>query len=163
MSATTAEAIRARIATVVTGLTPTSLSADRFRESRYESGDEFITDCESQPAGAFRRFHVIESGLEDPPETSSGVEHEVQNTFVVTVAYPKDNRSGAGQSTRRYALMREDVRKIERAVGMMGAANFTAPFPGACWIDAGSGSDRSSGEACDYAVITLRMLYIIAL
>lgn len=158
---TTAEDIRARMAAVITSLTPASLSGNPFRESRYESGDEFTADCEGQPAGAFRRFHVIESGGEEPPETSSGIEHEVENTFTVTVAYPKDGRAGSGQTTRRYEVMREDQRIIETAVGMLGKANFTSPYPDATWV--GGGSDRSSGESCDYMVLTFRMIYVVIL
>lgn len=158
MPATTAEAIRARMATVIKALVPTSLAADRFRESRYESGDEFTADCESQPAGAFRLFSVIYTGREDPAETSTITEEERVGTFTVTVAYPKDNRAGAGQSVRRYAVIEQDLRLIDRAIGPAGAANFTTPHADATWV--GGGNDRESGAACDYLVITLSMLFL---
>lgn len=160
---TTAEDIRARIATVITALTPTSLTGDKFRESRYESGDEFVSDCEANPAGAVRRFHVIETGEDEPPETSSVTEEERRSTFVVTVAYPKTARYGADQSVDRYEVMRQDQRIIERAIGMHGKANFTSPHPDATWLIDGSGTDRLTGDdqACDYLVITQRMLFLI--
>lgn len=156
--ATTPEAIRARIATVIAALTPTSHVSDKFREHRNEDVD-FIEDSETKPASAFRRFQVIETGDDEPPETSSGTDEERTATYRVTVAYPRDARAGDGHATARHRLMREDQRLIERAIGMHGKPNFTPPNPDATWLNDGSSTDRQEGQACDYLVITQRMLF----
>lgn len=159
---TTPEAIRDRIIAVIAALDPTSLTSDRFRAHRNETGD-FVTACETQPTGAFRRYQVIETGGDGPPETSSGVEEERSVTFRVTVAYPKTARYGADQALDRADVMREDQFKIEKAIGMHGKANFTPPYPDATWLMDGSGADREESEACDYLVITQRMIYVLSL
>lgn len=157
---TTAESIRDRIIDVIEALTPTSLSGDKFRAYRNE-GAGFTDWCESKPVGAFRRFQVLETGSDAPPETSSGVEEERTATFQVVIAYPRTARYGADQGLDRHDVMREDQRLIERAIGMHGKANFTSPFPAATWLMDGSATDRQDGEACDYLVVTQRMLFVL--
>lgn len=155
---TAAASIRDRIATVITALTPTRLASDKFREYRNESA-AFIEWCEANPVSAFRRFQVTESGSDEPPETSSVMEEERKATFQVIIAYPQNSRAGSQQSLDRQDMMREDQRIIERAIGMTGAANFTSPYPSACWLS--GGTDRDSGEACDYLILSQVMSFIV--
>lgn len=158
---TTPAAIRDRFITVIEALTPTSLSADKFRGYRNEGNAEFMEWAEAKPASAFRRVQVIETGDDGPPETSSGIEEERTVTFTVTVAYPHTHRYGDDAGLDRHDVMREDQRKIERAVGMHGASNFAGAYPNATWLADGSGADRVAGEACDYLQLTIRMVYVL--
>lgn len=155
---TTAEDIRDRIITVIESLTATSLAGDRFRVYRNE-GAGFVDWCETKPGSAFRRFQVIETGSDQPPESSSAIEEERTATLQITIAYPRNARAGADQGLDRHDIMREDQRTIERAIGMHGAANFTSPYPSACWLD--GSTDREEGEACDYLIITQRMSFVL--
>jgi hypothetical protein len=150
--------IRDRIADIIAGLTPTSLSSDRFREHRNEQSN-FIDYCETKPNGALRRFQVIETGADSPPETSSVYVEERLATFVITIAYPRTARYGADQALDRHDVMREDQRIIERAIGPAGRANFTDPWPNALWR--GGGVTREEGEGCDYLVISQDMAFVV--
>ena len=161
-STTTPAAIRDRMLTVIEALTPTSDSAIKFLRHPNEGAGDFIEWAESTPAAAYRRVQVIETGEDGPPETSSGIEEERTVTFRVTIAYPLDQRYGTDLALDRHDVIREDQRRIERAIGMHGKANFTpSSYPDATWLQDGSGADRQQGEACDYLVLTIRMLYVL--
>lgn len=159
-SPTTIDDIIGRMTTVIEGLTPTSHSSDRFRVHR-EEVEDFIELCEQQPAGVLRRVQIIETGDDEPPETSSGSEEERTVTIRVIVAYPKTGRYGSLQGRDRRKVLREDQRLIEQAVGMHGKANFTPPYPDATWLKEGSATERQSGEACDFLIVTQRMIFVL--
>lgn len=159
---TTPGAIRDRMLTVIEALTPTSATNVPFLRHVSETNGNYIEWAETNPAAAFRRVDVRYSGAEEAPETSSGVEEEHQRTFTVTIAYPLDTRYGADLSLDRDDIIAEDQFKIEKAIGMLGKANFTGPtYPDATWLRDGSGADRQAGEACDFLILTLRYAYIL--
>ena len=67
MALATAESIRDRIYALIEALTPTALSADKFRRYRNESGADFDAWAEKTASGAFRRFQVRETGDDESP------------------------------------------------------------------------------------------------
>ena len=152
---TTETAVRDRMITVIAALIPSTLPKDRFVEFRNDGDGVFSDWCENSPDGAFRRFQVITLGDTKPPIISNSDAELVEVNFLVSVAYPHNHRAGPGNAKARHSLMEQDRLQIERAIGMLGRANFTDPFPDACWL--ASNPVRATGETCDYLVITQTM------
>jgi pimeloyl-ACP methyl ester carboxylesterase len=157
--ATTAEAIRDRIAALMTAIVPDVLTGDRFREHRNQREADFFKAWEAAPAGALRRFQVRDTGEWGTPEVSNTDHDEKRVTFRIAVAYPQTGRYGADQALDRDDVMRSDQKQIEQAVGLYGRGNFTSPNPDACWRADGYSVERVVGDACDYLVITQTMSY----
>lgn len=157
MATTTPAAIRDRAITVIEALTPGSDTGVRFRAFRNESAANFQEWCEANPASCRRRFQVrTEGGTFTPPVSNHDVE-EHQVTLVVTLAHPQTHRDGRDAALDRDDTADADAFQIDKAIGMLGKANFTSPHADATWIE-GSPADRIVGEGVDF--VELRLTYI---
>ncbi len=157
MTTSTIAAIRDRVITVIAGLTPTSLSGNKFVKHRNEQGGDFMAWAVANPQAAFRRFQVRDMGNDEPPATSAVDVEERQATLQIIIAYPQTNRTGPDAALDRDDVMDQDWGKIDLAIGMCGKANFTSPFADATPL--GASSDRISEEKCDFLVITQAYIY----
>jgi hypothetical protein len=165
MATTTADVIRDRAVTVISGLTLTYLVGSKFRPSSNKHGADFIRQCEKQPTGAFRLFQVRDVGSDQPPEVTNTDLEERRISLQIIVAYPQDyatNLAPQGkQALDRDRVMSFDQHLIEHSVGLAGRANFNssvnASYPDAFWT---SGSTtRHVGSACDFLVISQVMRF----
>lgn len=157
-TASTAESIRDRIIAVIEALTPESFAGDKFRRYRNEGAGRFEDWADDNPQAALRRFQVRDTGEDTPPAVSNTDIEQREVTFSILVAYPQNARAGKDQALDRDDLMSLDQHQIEKAVGMQGRANFTSPYPDACWL---SGSTaRTVGAACDFLEIRQVMTFM---
>lgn len=158
MATATIETIRDRIIALITALTPTSLTGDKFHVSRDESMADFRAMCESSPPGYLRRFQVDDDGTADNPE-STNVDAALQIvTFVVQVAYPNTHRYGAAAGRDRKDVIDEDWRKLNYACGIYGRANFSGTND--C-TPLGAVKEVDKSEKVTYLVATMRMQYVL--
>jgi hypothetical protein len=155
--ATTVESIRDRAIDVIEATAPSVLPSDEFRRYRNEGGADFRVWAERNPAGAWRRFQVRDTGDDEPPEVSNTDVEERRITLVVTVAYPQTSRAGKDGALDRDDAMSSDQHKIEHAIGMCGRANFAPPYPDACWRS--GRTERVVGDGVDFLVITQTMSF----
>lgn len=153
MATTTAAAIRDRIITVITALTPTSHAGDGFRAYREEHNVPFETWATENPQ--LRRFSVRDGGGYIPPVVSNTdvVRREVE--FEILVCYPATHRYGDDAALAMDDVIEEDMNQIENAVGLHGSANFTSPHADACW-SSGTAS-RVVTDAVTFLSIVQRM------
>lgn len=157
MATTTPSAIRDRAIAVIEALTPSTDSAVKFRKYRNEGGADFQEWCEANSAACRRRFQVrTEGGTSTPPVSDTLVE-EHQVMLTVHVAYPQTGRDGRDQALDRDDTLDADAFQIDKAIGMLGKANFTSPYADATWIE-GSPADRIVGNGVDF--LELRLVYI---
>lgn len=156
MSLATAAAIRDQIYSLIEALTPTSLSADKFRRYRNELGARFEDDMEANPPAALRRFQVREVGDDGEPDVSNTTEEAVETTFEVLIAYPQTHRYGADNAMDRDDVRKQDWKQIKHTLGCDGRANFTSTYD--C-TPLGATMTRQAGSACDFSVITARFRY----
>lgn len=157
MATTTESLIRDRVADVIAALVPSILNLDRFVVFRNEGAGIFSDWCENSPTAAFRRFNVRTVGDTAPPVVSNTDLEQVSVNLLIAVAYPHNHRAGNGNAISRDQIMAVDRLQIERSIGMTGRANFTPPFPDACWL--ASTVQRAEGLACDYIVINQTMQF----
>jgi hypothetical protein len=122
-SATTEEAIRSIMLTVIAAITPGLLIRDLFRA--YNESDEFTAWCESAPDACFRRFSVRDTGDTDGQFETNTTEERRHVIFSVLVAYPDNYRYGADQGRDQDDVMVSDRYLLEGAVGLRGYGNFT--------------------------------------
>ena len=155
-NATTAESIRDRIIELILALTPSVLSGDRFREYRNEREGNFITACESAPAGCLRRYQVRTTGDDEPPEVSDTTTAQLRTAFTILVAYPNTHRYGGGRD--RDDVIDEDWKAINYRCGIYGRANFSSTHD--C-TPLGCTKSFEPGEAVSYLVIEMRLLYAV--
>lgn len=95
---TSLELIRDGMIAKLEALTPTLLSADKFR--RHVGEVDFSRYCETDPTSAFRVFSVLQDDVEEPPTVSDmDVEHRTA-TFALLIAYPKAWGRYGGQNER---------------------------------------------------------------
>lgn len=153
MSTTTSSAILDTMLSVVEALTPTSLPGDKFRRYRNEGAGNFEDWAEAEPASAFRRFQIRDTGAEDPPLVSDTTTAETLRTFTALVAYPHNSRTGPKNALDRDRVMTEDQHQIESAIGLFGGANFAD----ASWRS--GHASRVAGTACDFLEITVEMAF----
>lgn len=133
---TTPGAIRDRIYAVIEGLTPRSLTSDRFVRYRNELGADFSKWALAHPAACRRRFQVRKSGDVREAEVSNSDIEERRVTFKVLRAYPQTHRDGPDAAMDRDDAIDDDSDQIEYAIGMTGRANFAYPtYPDACWVE----------------------------
>jgi hypothetical protein len=155
-NAATAESIRDRIYAVIEALTPTSLTADKFRRYRNEDGADFESWAEGKVTAAFRRFQVRETGDDIGPLISNTLSETVDLELSIRIAYPQTHRYGAANGMDRDDVINQDWLKINAAVGIYGRSNFTGSYD--CTpIGAAKAPDR--GTKVDYLVVTARFQY----
>ncbi len=160
MSLATAESIRDRIYALLESLTPASLTSTRFLRFRNELGADFDEWAEGPGISAsFRRFQVREVGEDEIPETSSVLEERVRTRFAVRIAYPQTHRYGPANGMDRDDAINQDWLKINAAIGIYGAANFTGSYD--C-IPLGAVKSRESGSKVDYLVLDVSVEYLRA-
>ena len=157
---TTGSAIRDRLITVITGLTPDTVVGDRFRAYRNEGGGDFRSWAEAHASGARRRFQVRSVGDRSNPAVSNTDYEERTVTYRVLVAYPQTNRDGADAALDRDDALEADILDIDHAIGMCGRANLAAPWPDACWRPEGNGEDSTIREAIIGNGVDFAELYV---
>ncbi len=160
VTTTTTESLRDYIIATIAALTPKSLVGDRFRKHRNEGSGQFRAHCKANPASAFRRFQVRDTGSYATATVSNTELEERHVEFVTTVAYPQTNRTGRGAALDRDDAMRQDQRKIERAIGLLAWLSFADPDPVATWV--GGSTTRERGQGVDYLVIRQTMRFYVA-
>ncbi len=158
MAFATVEAIRDRLYTLIEGLTPLALSADRFRRYRNEGKADFETWANAGPAGALRRFQVRADSHEGPDVSNTDFDARIV-TFRITVAYPQTARTGPDQAMDRDDAMDSDFRLIDRALGFYGRANFSATHD--CTPLGTTPPTPVSGAACDFLEATASFRYYL--
>jgi hypothetical protein len=126
MTSTTLYAIREQQESTIRGLSADSLASVAFRVYERTEVSGFREWAQANPISCFRRFHVRDIGgraIDGTDERDDIVNAGVE----VVVAYPKlYARYGADGVQDARAIMREDMYKIDRAIGNVGAANHAA-------------------------------------
>lgn len=153
---TTQAAIRDRAKALIEALTPSALTADRFRSSRNEGAASFEDWAEANPTAALRRFQVRSDGTEDPPEVSNADVDLRHATLVIQVAYPHTARYGADQALDRDDVIDLDWGRINGVIGIYGGANFPNEAAYAC-TPLGCEREIDRGTAVD--ILTIRMRF----
>ena len=164
MSTTTGTLIRDRASAVIKALVPQSLSGDRFVEHRAELDGDFREYVKGHPDSAWRRYQVRDEGTSTIPEVSNTDVEETMLDLEVVVAYRQDHRAGGGAAYRRDAVIDEDYRKINFAIGWCGRSNFPAGSAyDACWRGGEPKQiERDDENGIDFLVMTLRYSYQLA-
>jgi hypothetical protein len=152
----TQEAIRDRVYALVESLTPTSLTADKFKRYRNEAGADFDAWAEKNPSACLRRFQVRETGSDEPPDVSNTDLEAVELDLTLRIAYPQTHRYGAANAMDRDDVMNQDWLKINAAIGIYGRANFSSSND--C-TPLGAVKSREQGAAVDFLVVTARFRY----
>jgi hypothetical protein len=155
-TATTSEAIRDRIITVIKELAPISDTALSFEPFRNELAGNFRKWADGNATAAHRRFQVRDVGKDQPPDiTNTDVEARLV-TFEITIAYPQTHRWGGDNTLDRDDVMSQDQHQIEHNIGASARENFTPPtYPDAYWRE--GETTRVIGRACDFLVIRQTM------
>lgn len=156
MAIATAEAIRDRLYTLVEGITPTSLSADKFRRYRNEDAAGFDEWAEKNPGAAFRRVQIREVGDDEPPLVSNMDTERVRVTFEIRIPYPQTHRYGPANAMDRDDVANQDWRAINYKIGIYGRSNFSGSYD--C-TPLGAVKSRDAGGKIDYLVITADFEY----
>lgn len=122
MTVSTAAAIRDRIATLIEAIAPTVLASDLFLRHRDEGAfDEWVA---TNPAASLRRFQVRAVTGRDEVIMSTGAYESLRRDFVVSVAYPLDNRARASYEGGALAsvddLIESDFKQLEQSIGQYG-------------------------------------------
>jgi hypothetical protein len=157
MALATAEAIRDQILTLVEGITPTSLSGDRFRRYRDEGGADFEEWATKQPAAAFRRVQVRQVGADELPLVSDTLNERVRLRETVRIAYPQNARTGSQNAMDRDDVINQDWLKINYKIGLYGRGNFSSTND--C-TPLGAIMEMERGAGVDYLVITADFEYL---
>lgn len=160
-NATTADAIRDRAVEVVRALVPDYVPGSRFVPYRNEGDGDFVTWCEVNANGAFRRFQIRYDGVNVQPAVSNSDHEEREVVITTAIAYPHDARAGAKQALDRDTAIDRDRDQLDWAIGMYSRPQFLLPNPDAVCVE--SEAQRASGESCDFLVITSRFRFRRAL
>lgn len=155
---TTADLIRDRMIDVIEQLVPTVLPGDAFVRSTNEGLADFIAECEANPSGALRRFQVRDTGDDPVPLVTNSDIDEAMVTFEIYVAYPQDERAGDKNALDRDTASSRDANAIKHAVGLWGRANFSPPYPDACWRG-DVPRPRRIGKGVDFLIIRQTMSF----
>lgn len=160
MATATPETIRNRIAALLEALTPTSLSGDKFRQSRDEAGADFVAWAEKNPGGCFRRFQVRASRLALMPQVSNVDLAQLEEEFAIRVAYPQTHRFGGAAGRDRDDVIAEDLRKLNYTIGIYGRANFSSTHD--CTpLGMPDDAEIEYGTGVDFLVVRARFLYTL--
>ena len=154
-NATTMDAIRDRMVACIEAITPKILAGDKFHAHR----DEVALDdwSKASATAALRRFEVLPEGDEDTPGVTNCDLEERHQRFKIRVLYPTTSRSGPLAARDRDTMIDRDRDAIEKAVGMIARANFSAPYPDAVctrWVPT-----RVRGTPCDVLEIETTMRF----
>lgn len=122
-NASTDDAIRDRILTLIEALTPTSLAGDKFRRYRNEGDGDFHAFAQDNPQ--LRRFQARDTGEDAPPAVSNMITEERELHLDITISYPQTARTGRNNALDRDDVMIEDWKKIDFAIGICGGGNFS--------------------------------------
>jgi hypothetical protein len=144
--------IRDTMITTVAGLTPTTLSGNRYKKHDQRMSD-FRAWCEQNPGPAFRRFSIRGTGAQEPPEVTNTDVEWIWTEIEAVVAYPLDFRGGPQMTLDRDDLIEEDMRQIENAIGTNGYSTIESAGAGTVTT---SSIEREPGQACDFGVLRLR-------
>lgn len=162
MATTTEKAIRDQAIAVIGAIAPTLVTNTRFIVATNDELGAFVQWAESSPDAAFRRFYVRTTGNKDKPVEVSNTDFTMEYVELsIIVAYPKTSPTGPRGALDRDDTMRADRQKIENAVGLLGAANFTPPNPDATYRGHTPSVERSM-PVCDYLIIDQMMSYYLA-
>jgi hypothetical protein len=74
------------------------------------------------------------------------------------VAYPHANRYGEGQPARD-AVIEEDQRQLETAIGLGGRGNFRPPYADACWRE--GAASRIESDGVTFLELALTFSYVL--
>lgn len=157
-NATTADLIRDRMVACIEAIVPVRLAGDRFHVHRDETPlDEW---GKANAVAALRRFEVLPTGEEDTPGVTNCDIEERHQQFLIRVLYPTNSRTGPLAARDRDTAISRDIDAIERAVGMIARANFSAPYPDAVctrWVTRRVRAPK--GEPCDVLEIETTMRF----
>lgn len=124
MSATTEAAIRTQVASLIAAMVPTSSSSRRFVEHHYEQ--DFLLWIDKGTAEAsFRRFSVRDELASSDPEVTNTDEEWRVVMLEVLVGYPRTFKYGKGGDRAMDEVMRQDLTKLERSIGLAGFQNIS--------------------------------------
>lgn len=123
MAATTAKLIREKQSTLLRAITPNSLSNKKFRE--YDRSEPFEEWADAKAVACLRTFYIEDLSTYEGALISDGQVEQVQTTFQLQVAYPKDQRYPGGK-TRSDALdlIEADRVDIDTTIGLLGSNNY---------------------------------------
>ncbi|HMG21785.1 MAG TPA: hypothetical protein VK607_10725 [Kofleriaceae bacterium] len=150
---TTFSAIRTRFITTIESLVPTRLASERFR--RMQLGDQTIdmvaVAAQTElTAALFRMFQIRDNHDDQPTHYTDLHTVRVSHTMSLDVCYPKLwGAYGRRDFIDADDLIREDFHQIDRAIGIVGAANWDpaqslSDNRGSALIDAGPALVRRS-------------------
>lgn len=152
----TAAAIRDRITALITAASPTFDSRTAFRASQNVGAAAFVTECEGNPAGCFRRFQVRDDGTEEPPEVSNTDVDMRHVVYEIRVAYPHTQRYGKDGALDRDDAIDLDWGKLEPLVGIYARSQYTGAYD--C-TPLGATREIEIGQSVDFLVIRARYSY----
>jgi len=123
--ATTVEAIRDNMITLVEALSPGSRARSKFKVNRSVEED-FTEWAEEHSSSCLRRFAIRDTGGYELPEVSDHQEERIRANLEVLVAYPRKMPSIAGGDGKRdlYDMIRQDMHQIDTAIGHRGQASY---------------------------------------
>src|SRR6056297_1268824 len=124
MPTTTAQLIREQQAGQIQALSSDQLGGVPFRE--YDRLTPFAEWAEANPAAALRRFHIEDLATYEIPLGGDSVSEEVTTQFLVSVAYPLDNRYGEDGTNGLVDAINQDRRKIQNAIGIHGYGSYVS-------------------------------------
>lgn len=148
----TVATIRATMLTAVEAISPLLHSDDKFR--RHDSSQQdFAEWCETNPASAFRRFHIRDTGDLEGEGAISDVEW-TWCTIQAAIAYPKNYRAGEDMGHELDDLIASDMRQIRATIGLNGYASIETGVSGTVESESVS---REEGDACLFGLLTMRV------
>lgn len=156
---TSIAAIRDRLTTVLRQATPNVSSSDKFVPFAEDLAGDFETWAEANPGGATRQFQVRDASTGASPDHSQVEFEERFAPLVIEVAYPQSNRWGSDGALGRDDVIESDRLQIEKVVGLYGKANFTPPFPDACFRPDRYSYSTVRKTACDFLVVLMTFSY----
>lgn len=154
--ATTAETIRARMATLITSIVPAVHAAQRFIESQHVGVFQDVYDQNS--ASCLRRFSVRSVGDTSQALVTDHTVERVESAMVVEVAYPTDFRHGGRQLVGLDNAIDLDATKIEAYVGVP-SSDATLKGLATIFRDAPYERTLSPSGAATFLTITYRVEY----
>lgn len=124
MSTTTAKLIRNKQSTLISALSPDDLRGVSFRE--YDRSEPFAEWADANPRACLRKFYIEDLSTYETPLISDAQIEQVQTTFRVQVAYPKDSRYGISNRADAMDLINADRHDIDHAIGLRGSADYVS-------------------------------------